>query len=258
MREAIQLSWQLFSRGFKAKFRTSFLGYLWIVIPASLITLGVWTANQAGVIEPGLTTLPYPLFVFLGTMVWQVFAEGVDVPHQAIQSARAYVTRVLFPRDAIVLVQVYEAFISMAVRLVAVFVLVGFVGHLSVASAVLVTCAFIITLVLALGLGGILAPFMLLFADIHNSFKLFLTYGLFLTPALYMPQRQGIFATVIEWNPVSPLMKAARDAVERGSFSDPTTMMAMGTAATVLLVFGLWFVRRSMPIVVERLLLGGR
>ena len=258
MRNAIRLSFQLFSRTFKAKFRKSFLGYFWIVIPAALITVGVWTASRAGVLDPGGTALPYPLFAFIGTMVWQVFAEGVEVPHQAIEGARSYLTRVMFPREAIVLAQLYESLINTGVRLIAVFMVMSFAGHISLAAVSLVMACFAVTLLLAVGLGGLLAPFMLLFADAHNSFKLFLTYGLFLSPALYMPQRGGIFATLVEWNPVSPLMKAARDAAEHGVYSEPATMAVITVAAVLLLLVGLWIVRRSVPIVVERMLLGGR
>ena len=61
---------------------------------------------------PGALPLPYTLFVLFGTLLWQVFAEALEVPHQAFEGARSYLTRVQFPREAIVFAQLFESLIT--------------------------------------------------------------------------------------------------------------------------------------------------
>jgi len=252
------LSFRIFQRTIGAKYRKSFLGYFWMVAPALLITGAVTLANQAGVVTSGPTALSYPLFVLLGTLLWQVFAEAIDVPHQAFESARSYLTRVHFPREAIVLAQLYESLLTTAVRLVLVLVLVAFAPGLDAGGALLVGVCFYGAVLLGLGFGALLMPFTQLFADVHLTLKLLLAYGLFLTPAMWQPTGDGWFAAIVRSNPISPLMDAARQGAAGQALAEPMTfalVLGGGAAATVA---GLLLVRAVSPIVIERMLLGGR
>lgn len=255
----VSLSWRLFARTIGAKYRKSFLGYFWMVAPAIAITAGVTLAQRSGVISPVETGLPYPLFVFIGTLIWQIFAEAFNVPHQAFEGARSYLTRVFFPREAIILAQLYESLFTTAVRLALVLILTAVVTTgLDLRAASLVAVCFGGTVLLGLGLGALLMPFTLLFADLHNSIKLILTYGLFLSPALYHPQGDGLFATLVHWNPVSPLMLAAREAAAGEALSQTLSLLVLLGGATLTTFIGIALVRLVAPIVIERMLLGGR
>lgn len=256
-REAVSLSGRLFVWTIGAKYRKSFLGYFWMLAPALFITGGVTLASRAGVINPGETALPYPLFVFFGTLLWLVFAEAVDVGHQSFDGARSFLTRVRFPREAIILAQFYEALITTSIRLLLAMLLLGFHGIDSRALWLVPFC-FGGALLLGLGIGTVLMPFTLLFEDLRNTIKLVLGYGLFITPAMYMPQGDGFFATVVRWNPVSPLMYAAREGAAGVPLSHPTALIIVVGIALVLTVIGFILARTVAPIVIERMLMGGR
>lgn len=258
MTGAVVLSWRLFVRSVNAKYRKSFLGYFWMLLPAVLITGGVSLAGHAGIINPGDTKLPYPLFVFLGTVIWQVFAESLEVPYQAFEGARSYITRVYFPREAVILVQLYEALIGTLVRFVVLLALIAIFVGLSIKGAALIALCFVGAILLGIGIGAILAPFMLLIADLYNVVKLVLTYGLFLTPAFYVPHGENIFSWVIRWNPISPLMMSAQDAAVAGALSSAVGLGITLAAGLILVVVGMTLIRISAPIVIERMLLGGR
>lgn len=255
---SLSLSWRIFARTIGAKYRKSFLGYFWMVAPALLITGGVTLANRSGVISPGETTLPYPLFVFLGTVIWQLFAEAVDLPHQAFEGARSYLTRVAFPREAILLAQVYETLITAAVRLVLALVFLSVVREVTFLSVALIVVCFAGAILLGLGLGALVMPFTMLFADLHNTLKLILAYGLFLTPALYQPRGDGAFTTLVKLNPVAPLMDSARVAAAGTPLVHADTLFLILGVSVLMTVSGFAFVRLVAPIVIERMLLGGR
>jgi lipopolysaccharide transport system permease protein len=254
----LTLSLRLFQRTIGAKYRKSFLGYFWMVFPALLITGGVSMASRAGIINPGQIDLSYPLYVLMGTLVWQVFAEGVEIPYQAFEGARSYLTRVNFPRTAIVLAQSYESLITTLVRVIVVLIMIAVFHQLTVAGAALIIGGFFLTAFLGIGIGAILAPFMLLFADLHNTVKLILSYGLFLTPALYSPKSGELFSTVVNANPVSPLMHGVRDAAASGELGSPVSFCIVAGAAVFLVVAGFALLRMSSPILIERMLIGGR
>jgi len=252
------LSWRLFTHTVGAKYRKSFLGYFWMVAPAIFITLGVTLANRAGILSAGKTLLPYPLFVLLGTLLWQVFAEAVDVAHRAFDGARSYITRVYFSRSAIILVQFYESLVTTLVRCTLVLLLLELFHGLELYGICLIILCFIGSLLLGLGIGAILMPFTLLFADLHNTIKLVLNYGLFLTPAMYEPKGDSFFATVIRCNPVSPLMQSAREAAANVSMSQPLVLTGVLAAAVLTTILGFALVRLVAPIIIERMLLGGK
>jgi lipopolysaccharide transport system permease protein len=254
----LMLSWRLFQRTIGAKYRKSFLGYFWMVFPALLITGGVSMASSAGIINPGQIDLPYPLYVLMGTLVWQVFAEGVEIPYQAFESARSYLTRVDFPRIAIILAQSYESLITTLVRVIVVLIMIAVFDQLTLSGAVLIICGFLLSAFLGIGIGSILAPFMLLFADLHNTVKLIISYGLFITPALYSPKSGGLFSAVVNANPISPLMHGVRDAAAYGALGSPLAFCIVAAVAVLLVVAGFAFLRMSSPILIERMLIGGR
>jgi lipopolysaccharide transport system permease protein len=256
--DVLLLSLRLFQHTIGAKYRKSFLGYFWMVFPALLITGGVSMASRAGIINPGQIDLPYPLYVLIGTLVWQIFAEGVEIPYQAFEGSRSFITRVNFPRTAIVLAQSYESLITTLVRVVLVLLMIAIFHKLTVAGTALILLGFFLIALLGIGLGAILAPFMLLFSDLHNTVKLILSYGLFLTPALYSPKAGELFYTVVNANPVSPLMHAMRDAAAFGSVGSPISFSIFTVVAVVLVPAGLALLRMSSPILIERMLIGGR
>ncbi len=254
----VALSWRIFQRTIGAKYRKSFLGYFWMIAPALLITGAAMLANEAGVTNPGSTTLPYGLFVCIGTLLWQVFAEALDVPHQAFEGARSYLTRVHFPREAIVLAQLYESLLTTAVRLATILLWLSLASHFTIGGALGLIVCFYGAVLLGLGLGALLMPFTQLFADLHQTLKLVVTYGLFLTPAFYQPQGDGVFARIVAANPVSPLMNAARDFAASMPLSTPIGFaVALGGGAAAAAA-GLLLLRAVAPIVIERMLLGGR
>lgn len=256
--KTLALSWQLFSRTIAAKYRRSFLGYLWLLCPALMITGTVSLANRSGIINVGDTQLPYPLFALIGILLWQTFVEAFEVPHQAFDGASAYLTKVCFAREAIVLTQLFESLINTFVRFLLVLLLVAVSGVLIWSCVPVLALCFAGTVMLGLGIGTVLMPFTLLFADLHKGIKLLLSYGLLLTPALYVPSGTGLFSTIVRWNPISPLIRSAREAATAESVSEPVALLLVLGSSVTLTLLGAAMIRVSAPIIVERMLLGGR
>ena len=256
--DVLTLSFRLFQRTIGAKYRKSFLGYFWMILPALLITGGVSIANRAGIINPGQIDLPYSLYALMGTLVWQVFTEGVEIPHQAFEGARSYLTRVNFPRTAIVFVQSLELLISTLVRAIVILIMIVIFHKLTLAGGVIVITGFFLTAFLGIGIGAILAPFTLLFSDLQNTVKLILSYGLFLTPALYSPKAGELFYVVVNINPVCPLMQGVREAASFGTLGSPISFGAVAVISMLLVPTGLALLQKSTPILIERMLIGGK
>src|ERR1700722_8377245 len=61
------LIWVLFSRDFKAQFKQNLLGYLWAILGPLMGVFGFVYMNFIGILRPGATGVPYPVYAFVGT-----------------------------------------------------------------------------------------------------------------------------------------------------------------------------------------------
>ncbi|MDF0643252.1 MAG: hypothetical protein P0111_04430 [Nitrospira sp.] len=254
----LRLSWQLFRGTIGAKYRRSFLGYVWMVLPAVAITGGISLASQSGVIRPEQTPLPYPLFVFVGVVIWQVFVDAVDVSHKAFDGARSYLTKVNCAHEAIVLAQLYETLIVASVRLTLLIVLVALFGGRGWGTPGIIMLCFAGAIGLGLGIGALLMPFTILFGDLQHGVRVVFSYGVFLTPAFYAPEGSSLFARLIQCSPLAPLMNSARDAAAGLAISQPGFLAVILGVSIVVVGTGMLMVRVAAPILVERMLMGGR
>jgi len=215
-------------------------------------------AGGIGLIDPGDVNLPYPLFVLLGTVLWQVFQDSVDVPYRAFEGARSYITRVNFPREAIVLVQLFELLITSLFRFVFTVLAMLIVIDVTVNAVASLFLCFITMILFGSALGTLIAPFMILIEDVNRIVRMFFSYGIFLAPVFISPNENNIYSSVLKYNPLTPIMECAREAaagVEVISLY-PTTVIFI--ISVVGFVFGVLFLKKSAPLFIERMLLGGR
>ncbi len=254
----LSLALQIFVRTVGGKYRRSFLGYFWMVFPALLFSGGAILAASSGATNLRLPTgVPVFLWVFTAVMIWQAFSEMFSVPTEAIEGARSYLTRVAFPRETIIIAQAAEIAISTLVRLALLLVAAALSGWLGLWGVMQVLLALLAACLLGIGLGSLLAPFMILFTDLRDFMRYVMNFGIFLTPALFQPST-GPFAAIVQANPISILITAARGGLLSAEHAGPGAILLALAAGIVLTLVGVVVFRLGIPIVVERMLLGGR
>jgi len=100
---ARELAWRLLVRNISAQYRQSLLGYAWAFIPplfASLIWIFLHSQRILGI---GDTGMPCPVFVIIGTVLWQTFTEALNSPLQMVNQSKAMLAKINFPREALIL-----------------------------------------------------------------------------------------------------------------------------------------------------------
>src|SRR5690606_29570733 len=86
---ARELAVTLLKRDLQAQFRQSVLGYAWLFFPP-IATTAVWFfLIRSGVVRVADSGLPYPAFVFIGTLLSQAFTDSLNKPIQSLNAARA-------------------------------------------------------------------------------------------------------------------------------------------------------------------------
>lgn len=249
-----ELAWRLLVRDISAQYRQSFLGIIWAFIPPIVTAIGFTLANQAKVINIGATDLPYPAYVLFSMTLWQTFVEALNAPIQAVNSAKSMLAKINFPREALILAKLGQVFFNFGIKLILIIALFIWFKIPVTWSVILAPVALIHLVVLGTFFGLLAAPLGALYQDISRGINLITGVWLFITPVIYpVPNHSGIFGTIVQLNPVTPLLVTIRELATTGILTQSLGFWITSLMAIIGL-FVSWLVYRlAMPFVVERM-----
>lgn len=247
-----ELAWRLMIRDISAQYRQSLLGIAWAFIPPITMAVGFTLAKNANVFTVGETGIPYPAYVMFNTAVWQTFVDAVTGPIQGVSIAKPMLSRVNFPREAIILAKLGEVGVNFGIKLILILGLflyfrVPFSGSMLLAPVALIHLVFLGTLV-----GLLLAPLGVLFQDVSKGLNMVMGFWMFLTPVIYPVPKQGLFGSLVAWNPVTPLFVTTRELATGVAVSDPMHFWIVSALTGIGLLLTWIGFRIAMPYAIER------
>lgn len=253
LRRSRELAWQLARRDIKAQYRQAALGLLWALI-LPLANAAVWIFMQgSGIVALHDTSLPYPLFVFTGTMLWAIFMDAVNAPLQVTAAARPMLAKINFPREALVVSGIYQTLFNALIKLVVLFGAMLFLGVAPGWGVLLFPVALVAIILAGTTLGMLLTPIGMLYTDIGKGLPLLLQFLMYLTPVVYTMPPGGWARLVFAVNPLTPLITTGRELLTGGT---PTLLSGFVIVSLMTLaLLGLAWVayRVAMPILIERM-----
>jgi len=248
-----ELSWRLLIRDISAQYRQTLLGYFWAVFPPLVTTLVFILLRSSAVMDIKGIGIPYPAYVIMGTVFFQVFVDALNAPLKVVNESKAILTKIDLPREAFILSGIGEVLFSFGIKVI---LLIGAFIYYNVHiswTTVLLPIPLLGLLLLGTMLGIFLIPVGLLYKDIQSAL-LIATQGLvFLTPVAYPPSVGGTLGKIMSLNPVSPLLMAAKDLVTHGIPGDLIPFFTVFAVAVVLLFIGWIVYRLALPIIIERI-----
>jgi lipopolysaccharide transport system permease protein len=247
-----EVAWRLLVRDLRARYRQTILGYVWIVLPAVVTTL-IWVyLNNADVLNTGDTDVPYPIFVLVGTLLWQGFGEAVANPLRQLTMATNLITKVNFPREALFVAGAGDVALNAFVRLLVVIPVYVWYGVTPGWEIVFFPLGFAALLAFGLGLGLWLAPIGILYHDVERGIPVLLALWFLVTPIVYQVPHDWVGRWMGGVNLVTPLLVTTREWMTGGS-PGVAGFAVMVVVSVALLVGGLAFARVSFPHLVDRL-----
>ncbi len=254
IRRGQDLAKRLTIRDIKALYRQSFLGIIWAFIIPFANTL-VWIfLNSSGIISLGQDTgLPYPVYVFTGTMIWAMFMESIQSPITKTADNKSTLAKVNFPREAIVLSAIYQSFFNAGIKaiiLIAVLLVMGYAGGFSL---LLFPLALVSLVLCGTTIGLLLTPISVLYSDISKGLPLVMQFLMYTTPVIFAIPKEGLTASVIRHNPLTPLIMTARQWLTGMDANFIPSFIAVNVVNIILLLFMLVAFRLALPILIERM-----
>jgi lipopolysaccharide transport system permease protein len=248
-----ELAWRLAVRDISAQYRQSAFGVLWaLIIPVA--NTAVWLfLTGSKVVQVAATPVPYPVFVFTGTLLWSILIDALNAPLQQVNANKALLAKINFPREALILSGIYQTLFNGAIKLGILLLVLPFMGVHPGLGGLLIPVGLLGLVLTGTALGLTLTPLGVLYGDIGRGIPLITQFLMYLSPVVFPLATTGWTATVMRLNPLTPLILNARAWFT----GQPTQLLgewalAVGGSAVLLVV--VWMVYRlAMPILIERM-----
>ena len=241
-----ELIWNLVLRDLKARYKNSFLGYLWSLVNP-LLMMTVFTILFKFLLKSPIPN--FPVFIIVGLLPWNFCASSVTGAVTCITAQSNLVKKVYFPREAIPIALVLANLLNFLLALPAMFLIMLLLNaHFQPAAALFPLIALIETIFL-LGVALFLSALNVFFRDTQVITEVLLLAWFFLTPIFY---RLGDIvdvqlARLVRWlNPMASLVDFYRDIFYLGGLPGwDAIIRTLVTALLVLLAGYLFFLRLS-------------
>lgn len=237
------LAWMLAMREVRVRYKHTLLGLGWaIALPVSLMLVFTFLFTRVARVETGAT--PYPLFVFLGLVPWQLHANILAGSARCLTDQRNLVTKVYFAREALPLAVVLSALVDFAVAMLVVGGLMAWYGIAPGAGLMLVPVVLGVQLALGIGLALVLSAANLLYRDTQYILQVGLQVWMFASAVVYPIPRTGGLKWLAWLNPMTPILDAWRACFTGTRFPlAPEFGLAAAISLLVLVMGWRWFRR---------------
>lgn len=248
-----ELAWRLAVRDISAQYRQSALGILWALL-TPLSTTVVWLfLSTSQLVQVADTGIPYPVFVFSGTLLWSILIDAFNAPLNQVNVNRGLLAKINFPREALILTGVYQTLFNGAIKIGILLLVLPFMGVHPGWGGLLIPVGVLALVLTGTALGLLITPLGVLYGDIGRVMPLAVQLLMYLSPVVFPLPSQGWAAQLMTLNPLTPLLVNAR-AWFTGQEPQLLTNWLFTVSGSALLLLVVWMIYRlAMPILIERM-----
>lgn len=248
-----ELGWRLAVRDIRGLYRQSLLGILWAVI-IPLVNALVWIVLRGnGIISTDETGIPYPVYVFSGTMLWSVFAESIQAPIQKTLAAKNILSKINFPRESIIISGILQSTFNAVIKIFLIFILMVVVGFPLGWTSLLLPIGVFSLMLAGTSIGLLLTPIGMLYTDISRGLSVIMQFLMYATPVVFPMPKEGWISTVIANNPMTPLIMTARDWLTGTPTEFLNGFFLVNIVFLGILLVAWILYRTAMPFLIERM-----
>ncbi|MEO7696252.1 MAG: ABC transporter permease [Chryseolinea sp.] len=172
-------------RDIKIKYKQTILGFLWAILQP-LILMVIFTLFFGQALKVPSQSLPYPVFVFSGLLLWNTFSSGLTNAANSMVNNSQIIKKIYFPRLIIpvssILVALFD-FLMAFVLFIPILIYYSQPVNLNV-----IWCwplALLLTIIATLGPGCLLASLNVKYRDFRYIIPFVVQILFFITPVIY-------------------------------------------------------------------------
>jgi len=248
-----ELAWQLAVRDIKAQYRQAFLGIFWALILPLANTVTWIFLNRSGIVSVAETSLPYPIYVFTGTMIWTIFMDALNAPLMQTTAAKPMLAKINFPHEALIMSGIIQTLFTGSIKTGLVIVVLLLFGIFPDWHLILFPLAVMSMILVGTTLGLLITPIGLLYTDVGKGIPLVMQFFMFVSPVVFPVPTAGWAAKIFELNPLTPLILVARAWLTGVPTESIWPFLSINLLFMVVLLAVSVLYRLAMPIMIERI-----
>jgi lipopolysaccharide transport system permease protein len=244
--------WLLLGRDLAKSRRASLLGLGELFLPPLVVTAGCVMGLRAGLLNFTDVRIPYAVYVLVSMVLWSTFVDSVFRPIEIFAADLSILNeRMGDSASLVVMTSLLRLGVDLIARLAVAAVVGAALGGRLSPFVLLAPLPIVLLMLFGMSIGLVLAPVVALYRDVGTALRGIMLVWLFLTPVLFAAPSIGALAAIVRYNPVTPLLGAARALALTGSIPDPTGLAVTTAAIPFLLVLGCRTIRAAVPRVAE-------
>lgn len=173
-------------RDVKVKYKQTILGFLWAILQP-LIMMAIFTFFFGNTLKINTGSMPYPVFVFSGLLLWNIFSNGLSSAGNSMVNNANIIKKIYFPRLIIpissILVALFDFLMSLIIY---IGILIYYKVQVSFSHLIIFfPISILLALISCFGPGCLLAALNVKYRDIRYVIPFIIQVLLFLTPVIY-------------------------------------------------------------------------
>ncbi len=172
-------------RDIKVKYKQTSLGFLWAILQP-LLLMTIFTLFFGRALNIPSQNIPYPVYVFSGLLMWNIFSSGLTSASNSMVNSSAIIKKIYFPRLIVPVSSILVALFDFLMAFI-LFVPMIVYYHQTVSWIALWAwpLSIAISMVATLGLGCWLAALNVKYRDFRYVIPFLVQVLFFLTPVIY-------------------------------------------------------------------------
>jgi lipopolysaccharide transport system permease protein len=234
-------------RDIKIKYKQAALGILWAVLQPLMMML-IFTLVLGKMLDDPNQSLPYPVFVFSGLIVWTIFSAGLTNASNSMINNAMIIKKIYFPRVIIPVSSILGALFDFMIAFVLFLaMLLYYRQSVSLSALLLWPSAIVLTALATLGPGCWLGALNVKYRDFRYVIPFLVQVLFFLTPIVYPVSKlndEPFLKYIIVLSPMYAPIELFR-APLAGTSPDLTQLSISIASGVVLLLIGLIYFKRT-------------
>lgn len=236
-------------RDVKVKYKQTVLGFAWAILQPTLMMLVFTFLFGKAIGVQSKLSLPYPVFVYTGLMLWGIFSGGLQASGNSMVSNANIIKKIYFPRLIIpvssILVSVFD-FLMTLIPFVALLVYY----HIQVdlfRLFLFFPLSVLIILLTTFGMGCLLAALNVKYRDFRYVLPFMIQFLMFATPVIYPVSvvENEFLRFLLSLNPMSVAIDIFRSVFDPSILIE-TEIIIWGLVLAILcLVVGVFYFRKT-------------
>ena len=233
-------------RDIKIKYKQTALGFLWAVLQP-LIMMLIFTLFFGQALQVPSQGLPYPVFVFSGLLLWNIFSTGLTASAYSMVNNSHIIKKIYFPRLIIpvssVLVAVFD--FLMAFLLFGA-LLLYYQQPVAWTAVIYWPLAAALCVIATMGPGNLLAALNVKYRDFRYVIPFLVQVLFFLTPVIYPVSllKYPLLKYIVVMSPMYAAIELFRYPLVGASLNTTFILISMASGL-ILLLAGTFFFRRT-------------